>query len=96
VLQIAITDVSRVDAGIMQQLRNTMREVGVEKNFITELPMGVCCVGGEQDQAGLVDASSLSSSASIEVQLRGVPLRSGCDHARGSLVPALRPVLPRR
>ena len=32
------------------------------------------CVGEQQDQAGLVDASSLSSSASIEVQLRGVPL----------------------
>jgi hypothetical protein len=30
-----------------------------------------CCVGGEQDQAGLVDASSLSPGASIEVQLRG-------------------------
>jgi transposase-like protein len=38
----------------------------------------------------LVDASLLSSSASIEVQLRGVPLPSGCDHARGSLVLALR------
>jgi hypothetical protein len=50
----------------------------------------VCCVGGEQDQARWVDVSSLSSSASIEVQLRGVPLPSGCDHARGSLVPALR------
>jgi hypothetical protein len=34
----------------------------------------VCCVGGEQDQAGLIDASSLLSSASIQVQLRGVPL----------------------
>jgi transposase-like protein len=43
-----------------------------------------------RDQAGLVDASSLSSSASIEVQFRGVSLPSGCDHARGSLVPALR------
>jgi hypothetical protein len=25
------------------------------------------CVGGEQDQAGLVDASSLSSSVSVEI-----------------------------
>ena len=49
-----------------------------------------CCVDGEQDQAVLVDASSLSSSTSIEVQLRGVSLPSGCDHARRSLVPALR------
>lgn len=48
-----------------------------------------CCVGGEQDQAGLVDVSSLSSSVSTEVQLRGVPIPSGCDHDRGSLVPAL-------
>jgi len=30
----------------------------------------------------LDDASSLSSRASIEVQLRGVSLPSGCDHAR--------------
>jgi hypothetical protein len=50
----------------------------------------VCCVGGKQDQAGLVDAPSLSSSASPEVQLRGVSLPSGCDRTRGSLVPALR------
>jgi hypothetical protein len=41
----------------------------------------------------LVDASSFSSSISIiEVQLRGVPLPPGCDHDRGSLVPALRDV----
>jgi hypothetical protein len=38
----------------------------------------------------LIDASALSSSASIEVQLLWVSLPSGCDHARGSLVPALR------
>ncbi len=31
------------------------------------------CVGGQQDQAGLVNASSLSSSASIEIQLHRVP-----------------------
>jgi hypothetical protein len=37
---------------------------------------GVCCVGGEQEQTGLVDASSLSSSASVEVQLRGVVVPS--------------------
>jgi DDE domain len=56
---------------------------------LLNLLMWVCCVGRKQDQAGLVDASSLSSSASIEVQLRGVSLPSGCDHARGSLVLAL-------
>jgi hypothetical protein len=28
---------------------------------------GDCCVGGEQDQARLVDVSSFSSSVSIEV-----------------------------
>lgn len=50
----------------------------------------------EQDQAGLVDVSSLSSRVSIEVQLRGVPFPSGCDHGRGSLVPALRALPPRR
>ena len=57
---------------------------------------GDCCVGGQQDQAGLVDASSLSSSVSIEIQLHGVSFSSGCDHDCGSLVPALRPLLPRR
>jgi hypothetical protein len=31
----------------------------------------VCCVGGDQDQTGLVDASSLSSSASVEVRFAG-------------------------
>ena len=33
---------------------------------------GDCCVGGQHDQAGLVDASSLSSSVSIEIQLHRV------------------------
>jgi hypothetical protein len=35
---------------------------------------GVCCASGGQDRAGLVDASSPSSSVCIEVQLLGVPL----------------------
>jgi WD40 repeat protein len=54
----------------------------------------LCCVRGEQGQAGWVDASSLSSSASSVVQLRGVSLPTGCDHAGGSLVPPLRALLP--
>jgi hypothetical protein len=56
--------------------------------------LGDCCVGGEQDRAGLVDVSSPSSSVRIEVQLRGVPLPTGCDRGCGSLVFALRALLP--
>jgi hypothetical protein len=55
--------------------------------------LGDCCVGGEQDRAGLVDVSSPSSSVRIEVQLRGVPLPTGCDRGCGSLVFALRALL---
>src|SRR4051794_33108894 len=58
--------------------------------------VGDCCGGGDQDQESWVDASWLSSSVRIEVQLRVVPLPSGCDHDRSSLVPALRLVVPRR
>ena len=39
-------------------------------------------VSGNQDQAGLIDASSLPSSVSIEIQLHRIPLPS----ASGSLV----------
>jgi hypothetical protein len=55
--------------------------------------MGGRCVDGEQDQAGLVDVSSPSSSVRIEVQLRGFPLPARDNHGRSALVPALRAVL---
>ena len=67
--------------------------LALEQAIHQRLP-GDCCIGGEQDQAGLVDASSPSSSVRIEIQLRGVPLPTGCDHGCGSLVFALRALLP--
>ena len=60
-------------------------EIAIARCAPSQVERG-CCVGGEQDQAGLADASSFSSSVSTGVQFRGVSLPSGCDHDRSSLV----------
>lgn len=75
---------------------NTPSGIGAGLGHDTQLvPSSSCCVGGEQDQADLADASSFSSNVSTGVQLPGVSLPSGCDRDRGSLVPALRVLAPR-
>ena len=61
-------------AGVLPRLRRHLIEQG---QGVSPGP------AEERDRAGLVDASSLSPSASIEVQLRGVSIPSRYDHAPG-------------
>jgi hypothetical protein len=57
---------------------------------------GLCCISRGVGRAGWVDASPSRRRGSAAIQLRRISVPTGGDHAGGSLVPALRPVLPRR